>query len=66
MRSRGRVVTLIVAILMALLTPSLVLAVAPDAVADGYSVAEDDVLVVAAPGVLANDDDPDGNGLTAV
>ncbi len=39
---------------------------APVAVADGYEVAEDDVLEVAAPGVLGNDSDVDGDTLTAV
>ncbi len=32
---------------------------------DSFSVAEDTVLDVTAPGVLANDTDPDGNALTA-
>ncbi len=58
--------TLIVALVVTLLTPSLVLAAAPDAVGDGYSVDEDDVLVVDTPGVLANDDDPDLDPMTAV
>jgi VCBS repeat-containing protein len=40
---------------------------APTAVADGYSVAEDGSLAPdAGTGVLANDDDPDNDGLTAV
>jgi VCBS repeat-containing protein len=39
---------------------------APVAVADSHTVAEDDVLTVAAPGVLGNDGDVDGDGLTAV
>ena len=38
---------------------------APVAVADSYSVAEDGLLTVVAPGVLANDDDVDGGPLTA-
>ncbi len=38
----------------------------PLAVADGYAIDEDAVLVVAAPGVLANDGDPDGDALTCV
>ena len=38
---------------------------APTAAADGYTVAEDGSLTVAAPGVLANDSDPDGDPLTA-
>lgn len=37
---------------------------APDAVADSYSVAKNTTLTVAAPGVLSNDTDPDGDGLT--
>jgi Big-like domain-containing protein len=40
---------------------------APTAVADGYDVAEDGSLTpTAATGVLANDDDPDNDALTAV
>jgi large repetitive protein len=40
---------------------------APTAVADSYSTNEDTVLIVPAPGVLANDTDPDsGDTLTAV
>jgi VCBS repeat-containing protein len=39
---------------------------APVAVDDAYSTAEDTALTVAAPGVLGNDSDPDGNRLTAV
>jgi VCBS repeat-containing protein len=39
---------------------------APTAVADAYSTAEDTALTVNAPGVLANDSDPDGNPLSAV
>jgi ELWxxDGT repeat protein/VCBS repeat-containing protein len=38
----------------------------PVAVGDSYSTPEDTVLVVPAPGVLANDTDADGNPLTAV
>ena len=38
---------------------------APVAVADAYSTAEDVVLTVNAPGVLANDTDADGDTLTA-
>jgi VCBS repeat-containing protein len=37
----------------------------PTAVGDSYTVAEDSVLSVAAPGVLANDFDVDGDSLTA-
>ena len=39
---------------------------APDAVADRYSVAAGDTLLVEAPGILANDYDPDGTALTAL
>ncbi len=39
---------------------------APVAVADSYSTDEDTALVVAAPGVLGNDSDVDGDSLTAV
>jgi VCBS repeat-containing protein len=38
---------------------------APTAKPDAYSTAEDTTLTVAAPGVLGNDTDPDGNPLTA-
>jgi VCBS repeat-containing protein len=38
----------------------------PTADDDAYSTAEDTVLTVNAPGVLANDSDPDGNQLSAV
>jgi len=38
----------------------------PAAVADGYSLDEHFTLAVPAPGVLANDTDPDANPLTAV
>ena len=44
----------------------MVLNTAPVAVSDIYSTTEDVPLVVAAPGVLANDSDGDGDGLTAV
>jgi hypothetical protein len=37
---------------------------APTPVADAYSTGEDTALTVNAPGVLANDSDPDGNALT--
>ena len=40
--------------------------VPPVAAADSYSVAEDTALAVAAPGVLANDLDPDGDPLAAM
>ncbi|MEE2641165.1 MAG: S8 family serine peptidase, partial [Planctomycetota bacterium] len=39
---------------------------APTAGDDSYSMTEDDVLSVGAPGVLANDSDPEGSSLTAV
>lgn len=39
---------------------------APVAVNDAYSIAEDTTLTVAAPGVLANDTDTDGDSLTVV
>lgn len=38
----------------------------PVAANDAYAVNEDAVLTVAAPGVLGNDSDPDGNPITAV
>jgi PKD repeat protein len=38
---------------------------APSAVSDNYSTPQDAALTVAAPGVLANDTDPDGDPLTA-
>jgi VCBS repeat-containing protein len=38
---------------------------APTPAADSYSTAEDTALTVAAPGVLGNDSDPDGDQLTA-
>jgi VCBS repeat-containing protein len=38
----------------------------PVAAGDAFSTAEDTVLTVAAPGVLGNDSDPDGDPLTAV
>jgi VCBS repeat-containing protein len=38
---------------------------APAAANDGYGTAEDTVLTVPAPGVLANDNDPDGDSLSA-
>jgi VCBS repeat-containing protein len=39
---------------------------APVAVEDTYSMDEDTIMAVAAPGVLANDTDPDGDMLTVV
>ena len=39
---------------------------APVAVNDSYSTTEDTPLTIAAPGVLANDTDVDGDALTAV
>jgi hypothetical protein len=38
----------------------------PVAASDAYATAEDDTLVVTAPGLLANDSDPDGDSLTVV
>jgi len=38
---------------------------APSAVADSYTTAEDTPLTVAAPGLLSNDSDPDGDPLSA-
>src|SRR5439155_13414292 len=38
---------------------------APLAINDAYSVNEDTLLSIAAPGLLANDTDPDGDSLTA-
>ena len=38
----------------------------PAAASDAYTVNEDTPLAVAAPGVLGNDSDPDGNPITAV
>lgn len=38
----------------------------PSAQGDSYALDEDDSLTVAAPGVLANDTDPDGNPLRAI
>ncbi len=37
----------------------------PVALNDAYAISEDTVLTVAAPGILANDSDPDGNALKA-
>ena len=39
---------------------------APTTTADSYSMNQDNVLTVAAPGVLANDTDAEGNTLTAI
>jgi VCBS repeat-containing protein len=39
---------------------------APTAAADAYGTSEDTALTVAAPGVLGNDSDPDGDALSAV
>jgi len=39
---------------------------APTTTADSYSMNQDNVLTVAAPGVLANDTDAEGNPLTAI
>src|SRR6185295_11007682 len=37
---------------------------APVATDDGFAVAEDGVLTIAAPGVLGNDSDPDGDSIS--
>jgi VCBS repeat-containing protein len=37
----------------------------PTAVDDSYTTAENETLTVAAPGILSNDDDPNGDSLTA-
>ena len=47
----------------AMVTGAAPLNAAPVAVDDGYEAANDTVLVVDAPGVLANDEDPDGGDL---
>ena len=39
---------------------------APTATDDGYSIGEDGVLNIPAPGVLSNDTDADGDTLTAI
>src|ERR1041384_4153505 len=39
---------------------------APVAANDSYTTAEDTTLVIAAPGVLVNDTDADGDALTAI
>ena len=44
----------------------LVIIAPPVAVADSYSVDEDSTLNVAAPGLLTNDVDPEGNPITAI
>jgi len=55
------------ALVSVLLSLSLVLAAAPAAVNDAYTVNEDTTLTVAAPGVLGNDTDTDiGDVLTAI
>ena len=51
---------------VAVLLNSTVTNQAPVAAGDAFSTAEDTVLTVAAPGVLGNDSDPDGDPLTAV
>jgi hypothetical protein len=38
----------------------------PVALAESFTTSEDDTLVIAAPGVLGNDSDADGDALTAV
>jgi Bacterial Ig domain/Divergent InlB B-repeat domain len=39
---------------------------APTAVSDSYTINEDTTLTISAPGVLANDSDPDGDALSAI
>src|SRR5918993_1070735 len=51
---------------VAVLLNSTVTNQAPVAAGDAFSTAEDTVLTVAAPGVLGNDADPDGDPVTAV
>ena len=51
---------------VAVLLNSTVTNQAPVAAGDAYSTAEDTALTVAAPGVLGNDSDPDGDSLSAV
>jgi VCBS repeat-containing protein len=51
---------------VAVLLNSTVTNQAPAAVGDAYSTAEDTARTVAAPGVLGDDSDPDGDPLTAV
>ena len=48
-----------------LLIPASAHAAAPVANDDAYSVAQDDALIVSAPGVLENDTDADGDPLSA-
>ncbi len=50
----------------AVLTVTVIGNTAPIAVAESYTVAEDEVLALPAGGVLANDSDADGNALTAI
>src|SRR4029450_7582422 len=50
---------------VAVLLNSTVTNQAPVAAGDAHSTAEDTVLTVAAPGVLGNDSDPDGDPLAA-
>jgi VCBS repeat-containing protein len=65
-RHRTGALAVTAALLLVLVMPAVVLAAAPVAADDGYNVAEDDSLAVAAPGVLANDTDADLDPLTAV
>jgi len=63
---RRRRVLLVVLVGVVGLVGYLVIAAPPVADDDAYSVDEDTVLTVAAPGVLDGDTDPDGDPLTAV
>ena len=65
MRQRAGAMALAAATLSLLVAPMVVLAADPVAANDAYSIAEDGSLAVSAPGVLANDSDPDGDPLTA-
>ncbi len=47
-------------------TTSIAFSRPPVANSDNYGVNEDEVLIIPAPGVLANDPDPDGDPLTAL
>lgn len=66
MEGRRRRVLLVVLVGVVVLVEYLVIAAPPVADDDAYSVDEDTVLTVTAPGVLDGDTDPDGDPLTAV
>lgn len=60
-------ISLITAIFFSLIVPIVVFAEGPPlAVNDSYTTPEDSTLSITAPGVLFNDNDPDGNPLTAI